>query len=133
MFDEQPDLATIERFLRRNVGLHIYELGDLDPFFAPHVRWYGWTKQQQLEAVSLLYTASSPPTLLSFSDDFPAGTRAMMAASPNASLCSHQLRPSAGPGRVERRPSSGYGQDGPTRSRAANSIRGGRRTRPRRR
>lgn len=80
MLHDQLDSTAIERFLRRNVGLHLYEIGDLDPFFAPHVRWYGWTEGEQLRAVSLLYTASSPPTLLSFSDEYPSGTRAMLSA-----------------------------------------------------
>ena len=65
MLTDQLDTATIERFLRCNVAWHIYELGDLDPFFAPHVRWFGWMEREQPKAVSLLYTASSQPAAYS--------------------------------------------------------------------
>jgi ribosomal protein S18 acetylase RimI-like enzyme len=58
--------AQIEAFLRRDVGLHVYEIGDLDPFFWPHTRWYGWRSGpgEELQALCLLYTATAPVTLL---------------------------------------------------------------------
>jgi ribosomal protein S18 acetylase RimI-like enzyme len=61
---EIGDKEEIAAFLRRNVGLHIYEIGDLDPFFWPHTRWFGWRCNEALEAVCLLYTGCALPTLL---------------------------------------------------------------------
>ena len=60
------DKEQIEAFLRRDVGLHVYEIGDLDPFFWPHTRWYGWRvgPGQELQALCLLYAATEPATLL---------------------------------------------------------------------
>ncbi|MCB9136473.1 MAG: GNAT family N-acetyltransferase [Anaerolineales bacterium] len=58
------DKAKIEAFLRLNVALHLYELGDLDPFFWPLTQWYGWQEAGELKALALLYVAFSPPVLL---------------------------------------------------------------------
>ncbi|NUM46276.1 MAG: GNAT family N-acetyltransferase [Anaerolineales bacterium] len=58
------DKTEIETFLRGNVALHIYSLGDLDPFFWPYTQWYGFQQGGQLQAVALLYVALSPPVLL---------------------------------------------------------------------
>jgi len=57
----------IEAFLRKNVYLHIYSIGDLDDFFWPDTVWYGWEKGGEIQAVALLYTASQDPTLLALS------------------------------------------------------------------
>lgn len=57
------DRETIEAALRRNTGLNIYEIGDLDDFFWRYTTWYtlpGETVQQIL----LFYTGSSLPVLL---------------------------------------------------------------------
>jgi ribosomal protein S18 acetylase RimI-like enzyme len=59
------DKARIVDFLQRDPDLHLYEIGDLDPFFWPHTRWYGLEDDAgQLEAVALLYSATSLPVLL---------------------------------------------------------------------
>jgi len=59
------DPRAIEPFLRRETALHLYELGDLDPFFWPYTRWFGWHPAQgELSALALLYTGSATPTLL---------------------------------------------------------------------
>jgi ribosomal protein S18 acetylase RimI-like enzyme len=60
---EIDDPSGIEAFMRRDPGLHVYAIGDLDPFFRPRTRWFGWTGEA-LEAFCLLYTGSTPPTLL---------------------------------------------------------------------
>lgn len=68
------DRDLIERYVRRDVARHLYELGDLDPFFWPHTRWYGTPGVGgQLEALALLYQAPSLPTLLALADDEPTG------------------------------------------------------------
>ena len=58
------DKSRIEAFLRKDVYLHIYSIGDLDDFFWPDTTWYGWEKEGEIQAVALLYTASENPTLL---------------------------------------------------------------------
>ncbi|HWO26303.1 MAG TPA: GNAT family N-acetyltransferase [Kofleriaceae bacterium] len=60
------DKEQIETVLRRDVGLHVYEIGDLDPFFWPHTRWYSWRAgpDDEVQAMCLLYTATDPITLL---------------------------------------------------------------------
>jgi RimJ/RimL family protein N-acetyltransferase len=58
------DKARIERFLRQETDIHLYELGDLDDFFWEHTTWYGLLDHRELEAVLLLYTTSHPPVLL---------------------------------------------------------------------
>lgn len=62
------DKSRIEAFLRKNVYLHIYSIGDLDDFFWPDTVWYGWEKEGEIQAVTLLYTASDDPTLLALSE-----------------------------------------------------------------
>lgn len=62
------DKGRIEAFLRKNVFLHIYSIGDLDDFFWPYTIWYGWEEAGEIQAVALLYTASPDPTLLAISE-----------------------------------------------------------------
>lgn len=58
----------IEPFLRRNVFLHIYALGDLDDFFWPFTTWYALEDGGGIQAVVLLYTAFETPTLMALHD-----------------------------------------------------------------
>jgi ribosomal protein S18 acetylase RimI-like enzyme len=62
------DKSRIEAFLRKDVYLHIYSIGDLDDFFWPDTVWYGWENDSEIQAVTLLYTAADVPTLLALSD-----------------------------------------------------------------
>lgn len=62
------DKNRIEAFLRKNVYLHIYSIGDLDDFFFHDTLWYGWQESGEIQAVALLYTASDVPTLLALSE-----------------------------------------------------------------
>jgi ribosomal protein S18 acetylase RimI-like enzyme len=58
----------IEPFLRRNVFLHIYALGDLDEFFWPFTTWYALEERGDIQALLLLYTAFETPTLMALQD-----------------------------------------------------------------
>jgi ribosomal protein S18 acetylase RimI-like enzyme len=58
----------IEPVLRRNVFLHIYALGDLDPAFWPFTTWYGLEHDGEIRAILLLYTAFETPTLMALAD-----------------------------------------------------------------
>jgi len=69
---EIDDPAQIEAYARRQPGLHIYELGDLDPFFWPHTRWYALPADEAeptgaLAALALVYGGSALPCLLALS------------------------------------------------------------------
>jgi ribosomal protein S18 acetylase RimI-like enzyme len=63
------DPVAIEAFVRRDVALHLYELGDLDPFFWPRTRWWGLQRDGELHAIALAYDGGDPPTLLALGRD----------------------------------------------------------------
>ena len=71
------DKETIAAFLRRNVYLHIYSLGDLDDFFWPYTIWYAAGQNGEIRAIALLYTGLPIPNLLALSDDL-ASMRALI-------------------------------------------------------
>jgi ribosomal protein S18 acetylase RimI-like enzyme len=59
----------LELFLRRDPYLHLYELGDLDPFFWPRTRWLASLDEQSGESgairhLALLYDAPALPVLM---------------------------------------------------------------------
>ena len=58
----------IEAFFRRSVFLHLYSLGDLDPYFWRHTTWYGLVDGHDIRAIALLYSGLSQPTLLALGD-----------------------------------------------------------------
>jgi ribosomal protein S18 acetylase RimI-like enzyme len=62
------DKGAIERYLREDVYLHIYSIGDLDDFFWPRTLWFGSKSSEELDAVALLYVGGSLPTLLALSE-----------------------------------------------------------------
>lgn len=53
----------IEAFLQKNLGLHVYSLGDLDDFFWPNTRWYALKKDDEIQTLALLYTGLPLATL----------------------------------------------------------------------
>lgn len=61
---ELRDPALLRAWLLRDPGLHLYELGDLDPFFFPRTRWFGLSRGGELDALALLYDAKTPVLLL---------------------------------------------------------------------
>jgi ribosomal protein S18 acetylase RimI-like enzyme len=63
------DKNEIELFLRQNVYLHIYSIGDLDDFFWPKTMWYALKEGEEIQAIVLLYAVSPFPTLLALSED----------------------------------------------------------------
>jgi len=66
------DKDAIERILRRNTPIHLYELGDLDDFFWPYTTWYALEEEGQIAEIALLYTALERPTLLAITENLPA-------------------------------------------------------------
>lgn len=61
--------AEVEALLRRDTFLHIYGIGDLDPFFWPHTTWYALKEAETVRAVVLLYTGGALPVLLALAGD----------------------------------------------------------------
>ena len=61
---ETRDRERIEAFLRRDRELHVYELGDLDPFFWPSTKWWAALRFEEIAALALLYRGPAIPTLL---------------------------------------------------------------------
>ena len=61
------DRRAIERILRRNPALHVYELGDLDDAFWPAATWYASEPGPAAELI-LYYTGTALPVLLALSD-----------------------------------------------------------------
>ena len=57
------DKDRIEAFLRKNVYLHIYSIGDLDDFFWHNTVWYAARDGDEIQALAMLYTVPPVPTL----------------------------------------------------------------------
>jgi predicted GNAT family acetyltransferase len=66
------DKQEIEAFLRQDLFLHLYSLGDLDDFFWHDTIWYAAKQHGQLEAIALFYIGQPPPVLLALGDEFAA-------------------------------------------------------------
>ena len=71
--------ARIEAFLRRDAPLHIYELGDLDPFFWPHTTWWACSDGDEVHALAMLYRGSWP-CLIALDRATPEGLVEIVAA-----------------------------------------------------
>jgi GNAT superfamily N-acetyltransferase len=63
------DKNKIETFLRSNVFLNIYGLGDLDDFFWPYTTWYALTNTAGVQTIALMYTGGSLPCLHALAED----------------------------------------------------------------
>lgn len=66
------DKKEIEHFLRKDVYLQIYSIGDLDDFFWPYTTWYGSRSDGKIEAATLVYAGLPLPTLLALSGEHAA-------------------------------------------------------------
>jgi len=60
------DKTTILSFLKKNSGLQIYSIGDLDDFFWPKTIWYALKDADTIKSIALMYVGMDTPTLLSF-------------------------------------------------------------------
>ena len=73
------DKKKIAAFLKKNIFLHIYSIGDLDDFFWPYTIWYGCKADGHIEAIALLYVGMPLPTLLALSEE-PGVKRKLLQA-----------------------------------------------------
>jgi RimJ/RimL family protein N-acetyltransferase len=71
------DKSEIEAYLRRDVYLHLYEIGDLDDFFWPYTAWHALKEDGQVRQVALVYTSGPLPVLLAMTDE-PPGMRELL-------------------------------------------------------
>lgn len=77
---ETSDRIVIETFLRRDALIHLYEIGDLDPFFWPKTRWFGAWRGDELRALALRYAAPGLDALLLVERQDPEAARWLGAA-----------------------------------------------------
>lgn len=70
----------IELWLRNNIALHLYCLGDLDDFFWKHTVWYGLKNEEEIKAIILLYIKTEIPTLIALAEK-PADTMQVLLES----------------------------------------------------
>lgn len=61
---ELRDRDEIAALCRRAPAVHAYELGDLDDFFWPHTRWFGWDGGTGVSQLALLYAEHELPVLV---------------------------------------------------------------------
>lgn len=65
---------VIERYLRENPMLHLYELGDLDDFFWPRTRWICMGSRSDIHSILLVYQDIRMPVLLALNHKaYPPG------------------------------------------------------------
>jgi ribosomal protein S18 acetylase RimI-like enzyme len=74
------DRREIEKCLRTEALLHLYELGDLDDDAWPFTSWYGLRNGAALTAVTLLYTRPSLPVVLALGEANREQVRALVRA-----------------------------------------------------
>ncbi len=73
------DRSVIFAFLKGNVELQTYCIGDLDDFFWPKTIWYALVDRDEILAIALLYAGMETPTLLSFYDGAPTYSRELLS------------------------------------------------------
>lgn len=74
------DRGEIERYLRQNALIHLYELGDLDDFFWRYTTWYALKEGDHIQSLLLLYSAINPPVVLAISEN-QAALRTLLQSS----------------------------------------------------
>ena len=73
LHEEIRDRDAIEAFLRRDPGLHLYELADLDDGFWPNTRWYAALEGGEIRGLCLFFEGLDPPVLLALEGEHPCG------------------------------------------------------------
>lgn len=93
------DRRALESYFSRDPALHIYELGDLDPFFWPRTRWWALRPASgETRAVALLYDIPGTPIVIALDREGLAG-KLLEGLEP---LLPARFRVHASPGAAER-------------------------------
>lgn len=77
---EINDKVRLASFFAADLPLHIYEIGDLDEFFWPNTKWFGWENGGDLHSVALFYSGTNTPTLLLLERSRPDTSIALLGA-----------------------------------------------------
>ncbi len=79
---ETRDPDRIRDFVLKDPSIHLYELGDLDPFFWPSTTWWGLEDRGDLSVLALLYQAPGFVVLLCFGRDRDLGAELLRQVGP---------------------------------------------------
>jgi ribosomal protein S18 acetylase RimI-like enzyme len=72
------DKDEIAAFLRHNIYLHLYTIGDLDDFFWSYTTWYALKDDRSIRQIVLVYTGTQVPTLLALTHQHLDDMRALL-------------------------------------------------------
>lgn len=64
------DKKVLEKFLRKNTALNIYQLGDLDNFYWQHTDFYGYYEDTELKSVVMIYTEVFPNVVIALANEY---------------------------------------------------------------
>jgi ribosomal protein S18 acetylase RimI-like enzyme len=59
----------IEQILRKDIPMHLLEIGDLDDFFFRYTSWLTFQEESLQKTVALLYSGMVPPTMIALCRD----------------------------------------------------------------
>lgn len=62
------DKKVIETHFRKNTGLNLYQLGDLDDFFWKYTKWFSLKDASEVSQIILLYSGTELPVILALCD-----------------------------------------------------------------
>ncbi|HKJ28068.1 MAG TPA: GNAT family N-acetyltransferase [Anaerolineales bacterium] len=77
-FTTIKDKQILADYLRQNLDLNTYHLGDLDAFFWPHTQWHAAMQGGEIAAIVLLYTAPDPIVMLAILNENEPEMRALL-------------------------------------------------------
>jgi RimJ/RimL family protein N-acetyltransferase len=63
------DKEILEKFLRKNTALNIYQLGDLDDFYWSHTDFYGYYEDSVLKSIVMIYKEVTPNVVIALSPE----------------------------------------------------------------
>lgn len=67
-FGRATDRLQLEHFLKREPGLHLYSIGDLDDYYWPQTTWFAAWRGDEIVAVALYWDGHGDPVVLALAD-----------------------------------------------------------------
>jgi ribosomal protein S18 acetylase RimI-like enzyme len=92
------DKAEIEKYLRQETSLHLYELGDLDDFFWPYTSWIADRQAGQVQALILVYSGGGLPVVVALAGEEWERLRGLLAAAARQPLLPRRFYSHLSPG-----------------------------------